>query len=72
MNRDFRLLWLGETASQAGTAVTAVALPLVAIGALHASTFAVAALEAAVWLPWLLIGLLAGRGWTACRRARCW
>ena len=57
---DFRLLWVGETTSNIGTAVTTVALPLVAISVLHASTFAVAALSAAVWLPWLIVALPAG------------
>lgn len=58
--RDFRLLWIGETTSTVGTAVTSVALPLVAISELHASTFAVAALSAATWVPWLVFGMPAG------------
>lgn len=57
---DFRLLWIGETTSNLGTAVTTVALPLVAISVLHAGTFAVAALTAGAWLPWVLIGPPAG------------
>lgn len=59
-HRDFRLLWLGETVSTAGTNVTRVALPLVAVVTLHASTFEVSLLTAAAWLPWLVIGLPAG------------
>lgn len=59
-NRDFRLLWIGETTSRLGSNVTTVALPLVAVVTLHAGTFAVGALSAAVWLPWLVIGLPAG------------
>ncbi|GIF13515.1 MFS transporter [Actinoplanes teichomyceticus] len=59
-HRDFRLFWVGQTTSTFGSAITAVALPLVAVGALNASTLHVAALQAAVWLPWLLIGLPAG------------
>lgn len=59
-DRDFRLLWIGETTSKVGSAVTAVALPLVAVTTLHANTFEVAALTSAEWLPWLLMGLPAG------------
>ena len=59
-HRDFRLLWLGETVSQVGTAMAAVAVPLLAVTVLHASTFMVSMLVAAAWLPWLLIGLPAG------------
>ena len=36
--RDFGLFWAGETTSQIGSAVTIVALPLVAVETLHAST----------------------------------
>ncbi|HWE88680.1 MAG TPA: MFS transporter [Pseudonocardiaceae bacterium] len=60
VRRDFRLLWFGETVSKLGTSVTTVALPLVAVLTLHANTFIVAALTAAEWIPWLLIGLPAG------------
>ena len=58
--RNFRLLWLGETVSGAGTAMAAAGVPLLAVTVLHASTFAVAALTAAAYLPWLVIGLPAG------------
>ena len=59
-HRDFRLFWIGQTASKLGSSVTSIALPLVAVATLDASTFEVATLSAAVWLPWLLIGLPAG------------
>jgi MFS family permease len=59
-HRDFRLLWFGETVSQVGTAMAVVAMPLAAVTVLHAGTFAVTALVAMTWLPWLLIGLPAG------------
>ncbi|MCW2879229.1 MAG: transporter [Sphaerisporangium sp.] len=59
-DRDFRLLWIGETASSFGSTLTAVALPLVAITTLRAGTFVVALLTAAAWVPWMLIGLPAG------------
>ncbi|WP_327430529.1 MFS transporter [Streptomyces sp. NBC_01236] len=58
--RDFRLLWLGETTNRVGINITTVAMPLVAVVTLNASTFAVSVLAAAPWLPWLLIGLPAG------------
>lgn len=58
--RDFRLLWIGESISSVGSAVTVVALPLVAVTDLHASAFAVSLLVAVAWLPWLVLGLPAG------------
>jgi MFS family permease len=58
--RNFGLFWAGESISGFGSAITTVALPLVAVSALHASTAMVALLTAASWLPWLLIGLPAG------------
>lgn len=58
--RNFRLLWIGETISQLGNAMAVVGVPLAAVVVLHASTFAVSLLTAAAWLPWLLIGLPAG------------
>jgi MFS family permease len=58
--RDFRRLWIGETTSLLGSSVASVALPLVAVVTLQASTFTVAVLTATAWLPWLLLGLPAG------------
>jgi MFS family permease len=58
--RSFALLWIGQSTSALGSAVTTVALPLVAISTLHAGPAVVALLTAATWLPWLLIGLPAG------------
>lgn len=40
-HRDFLLLWGGQAISQAGSQVTVLALPLVAIVILHATTFQV-------------------------------
>lgn len=57
---DLRLLWTGETVTALGTAVTTVALPLVALEVLDASVLAVTVLAAASWLPWLVVGLPAG------------
>ncbi|MFK0098555.1 MFS transporter [Streptomyces sp. NPDC091040] len=59
-HRDFRLLWCGETAGKYGASVTGVAMPLVAVSTLDASTFEVGLLSAAAWAPWLIIGLPVG------------
>jgi predicted MFS family arabinose efflux permease len=61
--REFRLLWVGESVSQFGNAISLVILPLIAVEILHVGTFLVALLNAAAWLPWVLFGLLAG-AWT--------
>ncbi|WP_260610833.1 MFS transporter [Streptomyces sp. WAC06614] len=57
---DFRRLWAADTVSQAGSAVTLLALPLVAIGTLHATPFQAGLLVTAEYLAFLLIGLPAG------------
>lgn len=59
-HRDFRLFWIGETVNRFGSAVSSVALPLVAISMLDATTFEIGLLTAASWAPWLLIGLPTG------------
>ena len=56
-NRDFRLLWIGESVSELGTTVTLVALPFVALIVLHATTFEVASLTAAETIFWPVHGL---------------
>ncbi|MEU4118390.1 MFS transporter [Kitasatospora sp. NPDC028055] len=58
--RDFRLLWAGQTVSRLGSSVTTVALPLVAVLTLGAGPLAAGLLTSAIWLPWLLFGLPAG------------
>ncbi|MBV2155265.1 MFS transporter [Kitasatospora sp. SUK 42] len=58
--RDFRLLWAGQTVSRLGSSVTTVALPLVAVLVLDAGPLAAGLLTGAVWLPWLVFGLPAG------------
>ena len=58
--RHFRLLWMGETASGLGNSITAVALPLIAVVSLRAGSTAVGLLAAAVWSPWLIVGLPVG------------
>jgi predicted MFS family arabinose efflux permease len=57
---DFRFLWIGETTSALGTTISHLALPLVAVVTLQVSTFQVAVLTAASWVPWLVVGLPAG------------
>jgi MFS family permease len=57
---DFRRLWIGETVSQFGSQISQLALPLVAILVLHATTFEVGLLTTLQMLAFLLIGLPAG------------
>src|SRR4051812_37801922 len=57
---DFLRLWTADTISQAGTQISMIALPLVAVKALDASTLQVGMLTAAETAAFLLIGLPAG------------
>jgi MFS family permease len=57
---DFMKLWSAETISQFGTAVSQLAIPLVAIVILKASAFEVALLGTIEFLPFLLFTLPAG------------
>lgn len=57
---DFRRLWTADALSQLGGQVSAVAVPLVAVAVLDASTFEVALLSGVQALGFLLIGLPAG------------
>jgi MFS family permease len=59
-DRDFALYWAGQSISQVGSRVSVVALPLVAILELGASTAQVGLLQAAAFLPYLLFSLPAG------------
>lgn len=59
-SRSFRLLWTGQSVNQLGSFVSTLALPLLAVTRLHASTFYVGELEAVEWVPSVLIGLQAG------------
>ena len=59
-NPDFVRLWTAESVSQLGSQVSLLALPLLAIKTLHASTFSVGALSAVEFAPFLLVGLPAG------------
>jgi Na+/melibiose symporter-like transporter len=59
-HRDFLLLWSGQSVSELGSAVSLLAVPLVAVVVLHASTFGVGLLSAAETAPFLIIALPAG------------
>ena len=58
--RNFLLLWIGETTSGLGNSLATLALPLIAVLDLRSGTFGVSLLGGAVWVPWLLLGLPAG------------
>jgi MFS family permease len=57
---DFLRLWGAQTVSQVGSQVSGLALPLVAILSLDATTFEVAALGTVEFLPFVLLSLPAG------------
>src|SRR5438094_2314818 len=60
LSRPFIALWLATGTSALGTAVTDVAVPLLAVLTFHASPLEVAGLVAIEHISWLLIGLPAG------------
>jgi MFS family permease len=59
-NGNFLLLWCGQGAGTLGPRVAAVALPLVALELLDASTFEASLVTFLGWLPYLLFSLPAG------------
>ena len=59
-HRDFRLLWGGETVSELGSQVSLLAIPLLAVRTLHATTFEMGLLTAASTAAFLVVGLPAG------------
>ncbi|MDM7989551.1 MFS transporter [Arthrobacter sp. zg-Y877] len=59
-NANFRRLWISSTAGIFGTAVTSVALPVIAVMELDASNATVAVLSGMAFLPWLLFALPIG------------
>lgn len=59
-DRDFLRLWLGQTVSVTGSAITTLALPTAAIFALHAGPLQVGLLVAFQRLPFLVLTLVAG------------
>jgi hypothetical protein len=62
---DFMRLWVGQTVSEAGTQVSQLAVPTVAILLLHATPFQVGLLTALEFLPFLVLGLVAASTPTA-------
>jgi len=59
-HRDFRRLWIGDSLSQLGSQIGVLAVPLVAITTLSATTFQVGVLVALQTAAFLVIGLPAG------------
>lgn len=59
-NSDFLKLWFGQTISDLGSALSGVALPLVAIMTLHVSSVEMGLLQALNTLPVLLFGMFVG------------
>ena len=57
---DFIRLWVGQTVSEAGTQVSQLAVPTVAILLLHATPFQIGLLTALEFLPFPVLGLIAG------------
>ncbi|HXR70760.1 MFS transporter, partial [Actinocrinis sp.] len=59
-HRDFLLLWSGQTVSETGSSVSQLALPLLAVTVIKATTFEVSVLTFLSSLAFLLIALPAG------------
>jgi len=59
-NTDFVKLWSAQTISGLGSAVSFLALPLIAASLLNATSFQMGVLAAVRTLPALLLGLFAG------------
>ncbi len=59
-HEDFVRLWTAESVSRLGSQVSLLALPLIAITLLNASTFQVGLLSTMEFLPFVLVGLPAG------------
>jgi MFS family permease len=59
-HRDFMFLWAGQTVSEVGSSVTTLALPLLALLTLHATTFEVGALTACTNAAFIIVALPAG------------
>ncbi len=66
---DFLKLWTGETISLLGSQVTLLAMPLTAAVTLGATPLQVGMLGTVQYIPWLVVGLVAG-AWVDRRRRR--
>ncbi len=69
-HRDFRLLWGGETVSELGSQVSLLAIPLLAVRTLDATTFEMGLLTAASTAAFLVVGLPTGVWVDRVRRRR--
>src|SRR5271167_1169341 len=69
-HRDFRLLWGGQTVSELGSQISLLAIPLLAVKTLHATTFEMGLLTAASTAAFLIVGLPAGVWVDRVRRRR--
>ena len=58
--QDFRKLWVGQSVSLFGSAVTGLAFPLTAVLVLDATLAQMGVVTADEYLPFLLLGLVAG------------
>jgi MFS family permease len=67
---DFLKLWAGETISLLGSQVTVLAIPLTAAMTLNATPLQMGTLGTVQYIPWLLVGLLAGAWVDRLRRRR--
>ena len=65
---DFRRLWIADLLSQLGSRLSMIAIPLLAVLTLNASTLQVSLLRTCETAAWLLLGLFAG-AWVD--RIRC-
>lgn len=66
----FGRFWAAATISSVGTAVTVVAMPVLVVRELEASAFAVGVVNAAQFLPYAVLGLVAGAYADRWRRQR--
>ena len=57
---NFLKLWFGQSVSLLGSAVTNIALPLVAVGLLQATVFQMGVLRALAYIPYIVLGLYVG------------